>query len=343
MKTILVTGGGGYIGSVLIPKLMENEYRVKCVDRFFFGHHIAKTNKQLEIIQEDTRKLTKDLFKEVDAVIDLAAISNDPAGEMFGSATWEINHQSRASTARLAKKMGVKRYILPSSCSIYGSNDSVVDETSETNPLTIYSKANEKAEQEIIPLADDNFTVVVIRQATVFGYSPRMRFDLAINGMTYGAWKTKHLPLMRDGTQYRPMVHVQDTTDVMLLLLEYDSESINGQIFNVGSKENIYQIKHLGEIIAEIVGKKIETTVNIEWYGDPDKRSYRVSFDKIENALNWKAKRNAEKGVIEIIEALREGRLEKTPETITLEWYKSLVEWHKIIKRVEKYGGILDI
>lgn len=174
-----------------------------------------------------------EVFKGVDFVIDLVAVSNDPSGERFNEATWQINYQSRVRTAKLAKEYGVKRYILPSSCSIYGFQEQIVDESSLTNPLTTYAKANEKAEQDILPLADRNFVVIVVRQATVFGYSPRMRFDLAINGMTYGAWKTGRLPLMRDGSQYRPFVHVEDTSEAMIELLEFsDTEKINDQIFN---------------------------------------------------------------------------------------------------------------
>ncbi len=214
----------------------------------------------------------------------------------------------------------------------------IVDETSPTNPLTTYARANEAAERAVLALADDRYCVIVIRQATVYGYSPRMRFDLAINGMTYGAWKTGKLPLMRDGTQWRPMVHVRDTADAMCFLLEADSSSVNGQIFNVGSDENNYQIGPLGEIVRRVIPKPVQ----IEWYGDPDHRSYRVSFAKIER-LGWKAKLRAEEGVKEVYEALEAGLTDRTPQTITLQWYRELARWHEIIKSVEMYGGIVDI
>ena len=230
VETVLVTGAGGYIGSVLVPKLLKKGYRVKALDRYFFGKDKLRKTKNLIFIQDDVRKYDPSLLDDVDYVIDLVAVSNDPSGEYFNEATWQINYMARVRTAKLAKQKGVKRYILPSSCSIYGFQEEVVDETSPTNPLTTYAKANEKAEQKVLPLADEGFIVTVIRQSTVFGYSPRMRFDLAINGMTYGAWKTGKLPLMRDGTQYRPMVHVQDTTDVMVMLLSADESVINGEI-----------------------------------------------------------------------------------------------------------------
>lgn len=343
MKTVLVTGAGGYIGSVLVPKLLDNGYHVKAIDRFFFGKDKLLQHPNLEIIQEDSRKLAKNIFANIDYVIDLVAVSNDPSGELFSEATWQINHESRAQTAKFAKEMGVKRYILPSSCSIYGFQDHIVDETSATNPLTVYAKANEKAEQDILPLADDTFIVTIMRQATVFGYSPRMRFDLAINGMVYGAWKNKVLPLMRDGKQFRPMVHVQDTTDVMLLLLTADSEKINREIFNVGGNSNNYQLGPLGDIVAEEVSKQLNTSIKIEWYGDVDHRSYKVSFDKIATILQWQPKWDAKLGAKEIVEKLASGELEKSLQTITLDWYKELEKWRKIIKEVELHGGILSL
>ena len=342
MKTVLVTGASGYIGSVLVPKLLKKGYKVKAVDRYFFGNRLEE-NENLKIIKEDSRRLKEETFADVDFVIDLVAISNDPSGEKFSEITYQINHISRVRTANIAKKMGVKRYILPSSCSIYGFQDKKVNEMAKTNPLTVYAKANERAEQGVLPLADDNFVVTVIRQSTVFGYSPRMRFDLAINGMTYGAWKTKKLPLMRDGKQYRPMVHVEDTTDVMCLLLKADKEKINGEIFNVGGEELNYQIGPLGEIVANTVGEYLGEKIEIEWYGDPDHRSYQVDFSKIKNVLNWEPKWDAKKGVLQIVEKLQNGELDKTIDTITLNWYEELIKWHRIIKEIEKYGGILEI
>jgi nucleoside-diphosphate-sugar epimerase len=339
--TVMVTGAGGYIGSILVPKLLEKDYKLKAIDRFFFGKDKITPHPDLKIIKEDTRRLRPEHFEDVDFVIDLVAISNDPTGELFQNETWQINYLSRVNTAKMAKGFGVKRYILPSSCSIYGFQDKekIVNEGFPTNPLTTYAKANEKAEQEILPLASEYFTVTVIRQATVFGYSPRMRFDLAINGMTYGAFRNKKIPLLRDGTQYRPLVHVQDTTDVMCLLLEADKNKINREIFNVGRNENNYQLKRLAEEIRDA----LPIDVNIEWYGDPDERSYRVNFDKIEKILDWKAKWGAKEGAKEIYDKLVNGELEKTEDTITLNWYKELVKWQEIIREVEMYGGILKI
>ncbi|HEY6635061.1 MAG TPA: SDR family oxidoreductase [Acidimicrobiia bacterium] len=339
MSNVLITGGAGYIGSILTRTLLEAGHDVTVVDRLFWRGTLPE-HPALTVVAGDSRLLDESDLEGRDWVIDLAAISNDPSSELFEDATWSINHRGRVRCAQLAEKVGVGRYLLASTCSVYGFHDaeSRATETSPTNPLTTYAKANLAAEEGVLEIASSSFTATVVRQATVYGLSPRMRFDLAINGMTYGAWETGRLPLMRDGSQWRPMVHVRDTSEAMLHLLESDESTVAGETFNVGSEANVYQIGALGEIVAETVPGDVE----IEWYGDPDHRSYRVAFDKIE-ATGWKAKRTAVDGVREVVAALESGETAKTPETITLDWYRTLATFRELLNEVEIDGQLLDL
>ncbi len=321
---IFVTGAGGYIGTVLVPMLLEKGYSVVALDRFFFGEDkLPHCVKHLEIIKDDIRFFDPSLLKDVDAVVDLAALSNDPTSELDPVKTWSINYLGRFRVATFAKLMGVKRYILPSSCSVYGFQEKVVEEKSDTNPLTTYAKANRKAEEDILKLADNKFTVVILRQATVYGLSPRMRFDLAINGMVKGFFKNGKIPILRDGRQWRPFVHVKDTSKAIILALEAMKEKVNKEIFNVGSDNQNYQIFDLAKRIAEAIGVPFE----YEWYGVPDNRSYKVSFRKIREVLGFEPENSPERAALEIWEALKSGRVDpEDPSTITVEWYKLLIQ-----------------
>jgi nucleoside-diphosphate-sugar epimerase len=325
MKTVLITGAGGYIGCRLVDYLQNRGYKIKALDRFFFGKERLQSileNSQEEVIEEDIRFFDPEILKDVDVVIDLAALSNDPAGELDPVKTWSINYLGRFRVATLAKFMGVKRYIFPSSCSVYGFQEDVVSETSPVNPLTTYAKANYKAEVDIKRLADKNYCVVILRFATVYGYSPRMRFDLAINGMVRGFFKNGKIPILRDGTQYRPFVHIMDVCKAIHLAMEADEEKVNGEVFNVGSNEQNVQIFELAQRVANAIGVEF----NYEWYGFPDHRSYRVNFDKIKEVLNFYPEYTIEDGAREVYEALKSGKLDPDdPATITVEWYKRLI------------------
>ena len=339
MNKVLVTGAGGYIGSVLVPMLLEQGYNVVAVDRFFFGRQtLPPEDERLQVLQDDIRWLDESYLKGIDAVIDLAALSNDPSGELDPEKTWEINHRGRVRIAQLSKKIGVSRYIFPSSCSIYGFREGLLDEMSPVNPLTTYAKANLQAEKDILPLADERFCVVVLRQATVYGISPRMRFDIAINGMVRGFFKNGKIPILRDGTQWRPFVYVKDTARAMMLMLEAPSHLVNAQIFNVGSDEQNYQIMPLAKTVAEASGIPFD----YEWYGSPDYRSYRVSFKKIQDILGFKAEYTPREGAQEVYQALQKKSLDPDdPKTITVQWYKHILEMHEFLKQIEIQGVLL--
>jgi len=339
-RLIIVTGAGGYIGTSLVPYLLKNGYNVRAIDRYFFGENLLEQHINLEIVKEDVRNLENHHFKDAFGIIDLAAISNDPSGEKYAKETFEINHLARANNAKLAKANGLKRYIIPSSCSNYGKikDNEIADENFKTNPLANYSAANVKAENDILPLADEKFCVIVLRQGTVYGFSPKMRFDLAINGMTFGAWKNKVLPLMRPGTQRRPFLHIKDVLRVMHFMLNKEHNSVNGQIFNAGGHNNNYSIKDLSKIFQKSFNNKLE----IEWYGSDDDRSYFVNFDKIKS-IGFINKYNAEDGINELLPKLEAGDIYKTDDTITLKWYETLEYWQEKIKSLEIDGKLLKL
>lgn len=339
IRRVLVTGGAGYIGSVLTEQLLERGYEVTVLDRLFFGHTLAdlQQNPRLRIIQDDIRWCPETALTGIDMVCDLAALSNDPAGELNPEKTLEINHEGRARICRMAKKAGVRRYVLASSCSIYGFQDEVVDETSGINPLTTYAVANRRAEESTLALASKDYTVTAVRQATVYGISRRMRFDLAINGMTLALHKNGSVKILRDGTQWRPMVHIRDTSRAFIRVLEAESDKVNGEIFNVGSDDQNLQIRPLAERLCTALGLPYVE----DWYGDPDHRSYQVSFQKIVDRIGYAACETPESGAREIFAALRKGTLADGPTTRTLEWYKTLIQWHDALKNVVQRDVIL--
>ena len=225
--------------------------------------------------------------------------------------------------ARMAKEKGVERYILASSCSIYGFRDDVSDETSPINPLTTYAVANRRAEEGSLVLGDDTFCATALRQSTVYGKSYRMRFDLAINGMTRGFAEKGKIPVLRDGTQWRPFVHVKDTCRAFVAVLNADKGKVNGQIFNVGSEDQNVQILPLAKTVAEAINVPFE----MEWYGDPDHRSYRIDFSKIEKTLSYEAKLRPADGAREVYEALQDGSLTVQDKHFTVKWYKAIQDW----------------
>jgi len=336
---VLVTGGAGYIGSVLSKILVEKGHDVSCLDRFFFGKEVLENvSGKINLIKDDIRWFNPDILKGVDAVLDLASLSNDPSGELDPQKTLEINYKGRVRVATLSKKYKVGKYVLASTCSVYGFQEGTLNEDSELNPLTTYAKANMMAEKEVLPLADNSFTVTVLRQATVYGFSHRMRFDLAINGMALGFFKNGKIPIMRDGKQWRPFVHVKDTSNAFISILESTRKLVNGQIFNVGNNEQNLQIFDLAKMVAE----SINLPFNFEWYGSPDMRSYKVSFDKIREQIGYKTSYTPKEGAKEVFNALKEGKLNpEDPRTITVKWYKHLLEARELVNDLEINGVFL--
>lgn len=320
---VLVTGGAGYIGSTVTERLLGRGHRVTVLDRFFFGDTLADLteDRNLKAVRGDIRWVEPAFFDGVDAVLDLAALSNDPAGDLDPEKTMEINFRGRARVARLAKGAGVSRYVLAASCSTYGFQDDVVTEENRVNPLTTYAKANGLAEEAAMELNDESFAVTSLRQATVHGLSRRMRFDLVVNAMTLALHQKGSLKIMRDGSQWRPLLHVRDAAEAFVRVVEAEPDKVAGEVFHAGSDENNWQILALAEALCEALGYEPD----FEWYGDPDHRSYRVSFAKIRDRLEFHARRSPIDGAKEIHEALEAGRVTDGPTTRTVEWYKRLL------------------
>ena len=326
-KKLVITGGAGYIGSVLTQQAIRRGYDVHVVDRFFFGtQHLDKFGATLH--PADSRTMSADLLNDAHAVLDLAAISNDPAGDLNPTITLDVNYRARRRLQELCIEKRVERYVLASSCSVYGFQDQVVDESSKVNPLTTYAEANIRAEEAAFSLKSSSTAFTALRQATVFGLSPRMRFDLVVNAMTLNVWKDGKLRILRDGEQWRPMVHVQDTSRAFLDMLEQPKELVANQVFNVGSNSQNYKVIDLATQVAAALNIDLE----LDWYGDPDHRSYQVSYDKISSQLGFQTEWDIARAAIEIAGALASGSVKDELRTRTLNWYMALAEWDELIQ-----------
>lgn len=321
-KKILLTGGAGYIGSALTRTLIAHGHHVTVWDRCFFGReNLPPDGPDLMVIRADVRALTVADLRGIDCVIDLAAISNDPAGELDPKLTLDINLHARLRCAQLAREAGVDRYILPSSSSVYGQQEGLLSESAPTEPRTTYAYANNAAETAVLDLASDSFTVVVLRQATVFGVSQRMRLDLVVHQMVIQAVRRGVIPVLGDGQQWRPFVHLADLTDCHRQLIDAPAELVNGEIFNLGGNAMNFRIREL----AEVVGT--ETNVDrFDHYPGLDDRSHRMDFSKIENTLNFVPAHSIADGVREMVADLASGRIdEQDPRCYTVPWYERLL------------------
>ena len=322
---IVVTGGAGFIGSVLIRELLSQGYKVKCLDRFIFGEESLKeieNNKNLEIIKADTRTFNPTILNDASVVVDLAAIGQpDPKQSIDSTLFYDINYLGPVRVATLSKIKGVERYIFASTCSTYGFQKEIVDETSKLNPIDIYAKTKAQVEKYIFQLSDENFSVTALRFATLYGLSPKMRFDLVANTMTLTLYKYNKIMIGGDGTQVRPIVHVKDVANAIIKVIEAEKEKVAGEVFNVGSNEQNYNMLELAELIGSI-----KPGYKKEFYGEIDKRSYRVNFDKITKTLNFKVKYTPQDGAKEIFKALDDGTLTPEDKHYTIKWWKKISE-----------------
>ncbi len=294
---ILVTGTDGYIGSLLGGYLVERGHDVIGVDTGFYktGWLYHGTPVSVHTLAKDIRQLTERDFQGVDAVVHMAELSNDPLAQLLSEITYEINHRGSLHVAETAKAAGVNRFVYTSSCSVYGAAAAdVVDEESPLRPQTAYAICKQLVERDVSAMADDDFSPTFLRNATAYGASPRMRFDIVLNNLCGLAWTIKEIRMESDGTPWRPLVHVLDICKAIALTLEAPRERVHGQVLNVGDSDGNYQIRDIAEIVAGVFPG---CRVTIKGKG-PDARSYRVSFAKIRELLpgfacDWDAERGA--------------------------------------------------
>jgi nucleoside-diphosphate-sugar epimerase len=295
---ICVTGSDGYLGSLLAPELMRCGHEVVGLDTGYYkDRSLYRSGDPLpRTIVKDLRDLDASDLAGCDAVVHMAELSNDPAGQLAPHITYEINHQGSVRLAELARKAGVRRFVYMSSCSVYGvAGGDFVTEESSVNPQTAYGICKTLVERDLRPLATEQFAPTYMRNATAYGASPRMRFDIVLNNLAGLAWTTKEIKMTSDGTPWRPIVHGLDICQAIIAVLNAPLEAVANEVFNVGDTEHNYRVREIAEIVGEVF-----PGCNVS-FGPPssDNRSYRVSFEKIRKHLpafkcRWDARRGAE-------------------------------------------------
>lgn len=323
---LLLIGGGGYLGTVLAGRLLESGYEVRILDSFIYGKkpvQIFNGDKRIEIIEGDIRNIetVNKTMNGIDSVIHLAAVVGDPASAERPEQTVETNQLASLVLAQVCKMKGIERFIYASTCSVYGVGKDVLDEDAPLNPVSLYAKTKISSEQGILEMLDNNFAPTIMRMSTLYGWSPRMRFDLVVNTMTMTAFTEKRINVF-GGEQWRPLVHVRDAAESYIQVLKSDADKMRGKVFNVGSEEQNYKIKDVSNIIVDAVrkipDKKVE--LNLE-KTNTDARDYRVSFKRIQEELGFKVKHSIGEAAIEIYKKLDSGDIKDPKQKVYYNHY----------------------
>jgi nucleoside-diphosphate-sugar epimerase len=304
---VIVTGHAGYIGSVLTPTLLAAGHQVLGIDVCYYGAQLPDPYQQgLQTRIIDIRDLTVNDLTGWDAVIHLAALSNDPLGELNPELTYEINQHATARLARLAKEAGVNRFLFASTCSVYGISNKgePANENSPLCPITPYAISKVRAEEDLSALSNQFFCPTYFRNATAYGWSPSFRADLVLNNLVGWAYTTGKIRILSDGTPWRPLVHVRDIVQAILAALAAPTDKINNQVFNVGANDENYQVRDIASIVQEAFPKCM---IDYAGQGGPDPRSYKVDFSKIQRTLaNFLTRWDVRQGVLELKRAYHE-------------------------------------
>ena len=309
-ESVLITGGAGYVGSVLTNELVKKKISVKVIDSLVFGDSGISTlidSKEIEFFNIDIRQTDEvsSILKNVDCVIHLAAIVGDPLCKKIPQAARQINEFATKNLVTLSKKHDVKRFIFASTCSNYGSSLGTVDESSKIQPLSLYSECKVNSEKFVLEQNEKTFETCILRFATAHGLSPRMRFDLLVQEFLRDAIIDKKISIF-GADFWRPFVHVEDMTNACVSILNTSSKLVSGEIYNVGSTRENYTKKQLAEIIQEFIpDTKIEIIES-----NPDLRNYKVSFEKIKKTLNFETKKTVKDSVIEILKEIKAGNID---------------------------------